>query len=74
MTMLVHDNPWLSQQPLRSFTSSTVTFTFTLQKSYQIYKYLLENVKGTGRKYTAIFVQKLYIMRNEVIGQVSTKM
>lgn len=72
--MLVHDNPWLSQRPLRSFTSSTVTFTFTLQKSYQIYKYLLENVKGTGRKYTAIFVQKLYIMRNEVIGQVSTKM
>lgn len=45
-----------------------------MQKSYQIYKYLLENDKGTGRKYTAIFVQKLYIMRNEVSGQVSTKM
>ena len=46
----------------------------TLSNSATFHQSLLENVNETGRKYTIIFVQKLYIMHNEVRGHVSIRL
>ena len=46
----------------------------TLSNSATFHQSLLENVNETGRKYTVIFVQKLYIMHNEVRGHVSIRL